>query len=135
MVTGGSSRAHACAISLNNCSASEESPPRSKKLSLTLIDGSCSTRCQIGVSTSTIEDVAPGFTRIRSARTPNKVLEPWCRSGRKEEHGRRCESLEPPWNSFQSRKSHLLFQSPDKREFSRPRSRHSCATAQLLADG
>src|SRR5580700_10867408 len=52
MVTGGSSRPHALAISLNNSTAIEESPPNSKKLSSGRIGECCSRRCQIGVRVS-----------------------------------------------------------------------------------
>src|SRR5437870_10494885 len=83
MVTGGNSRPHACAISLNSSRASEESPPRSKKLSSTEMDGTCSTCCQIGVSTSAIVEVGLSFTLHLDSVKSNSS------------YRRRCEYLTP----------------------------------------
>src|SRR5208282_1275576 len=48
-------------MALKSSRAEEESPPRSKKLSSTPMEGSCSTRCQIGVSASIIAEVGSCF--------------------------------------------------------------------------
>src|SRR6266566_6691226 len=76
MVTGGSSRPQATAISLNSSRANEESPPRSKKLSSTSMEGCCSTRCQIVVSTSRIVVVDSSFMGSPDGNLRTRFCEP-----------------------------------------------------------
>jgi hypothetical protein len=61
-MTGGNCWPHSSAISENNCTASAESPPRSKKLSSGPMADCCSRRFQICVRSSVVDSVGVSDT-------------------------------------------------------------------------